>query len=326
MNKINLANIPTPIQKLEKISKKVEKNIFLKRDDYTGIEITGNKIRKLEYVFADALKKGADTIITAGGVQSNHCRATAATCAKLGLGCHLVLKEKEVFYDEGNLFLDYLFGAHVHLIPRDGNREEYMEKLAIELEAEEKKTYIIPIGASNAVGSLGYQDAYDEIKEQEQLMDILFDTIVVTVGSGGTYAGLWLANHLNDDEKNILGFSVDASSEEFTMDVMNIVKNMNSKIENFDTIQIIDDYVGKGYSIATKEEIKDYVEIAQQEGVLFDPCYTGKAFRGLLKEIQQGSLDYAKNILFIHTGGLYGWTQEDREIALKLAKQNIDNE
>lgn len=322
MNKIKLANLPTPIQKLNNISENTGKNIYLKRDDYTGMELTGNKIRKLEYVLADALAKGANTIITAGGLQSNHCRATAAACAKLGLECHLVLKEKEVYHEEGNLFLDYMFGAKIHLISKDEDRNAYMEQLAQELEAEDKNTYLIPIGASNAVGSLGYQETYEEIIEQEKQMDTSFDTIVVTVGSGGTYAGLWLANHLLNKEKKILGFSVDASTEEFTRKVIDIVKEMNTEVKDFDSIHINDRYIGEGYSIATSEEIEDYVKIAKQEGVLFDPCYTGKAFRGLLKEIQKGELDHAENILFIHTGGLYGWTQENREIALRIVKEN----
>ena len=322
MNKIKLANLPTPIQKLNNISENTGKNIYLKRDDYTGMELTGNKIRKLEYVLADALAKGANTIITAGGLQSNHCRATAAACAKLGVECHLVLKEKEVYHEEGNLFLDYMFGAKIHLISKDEDRNAYMEQLAQELEAEDKNTYLIPIGASNAVGSLGYQETYEEIIEQEKQMDTSFDTIVVTVGSGGTYAGLWLANHLLNKEKKILGFSVDASTEEFTRKVINIVKEMNTEVKDFDSIHINDRYIGEGYSIATSEEIEDYVKIAKQEGVLFDPCYTGKAFRGLLKEIQKGELDHAENILFIHTGGLYGWTQENREIALRIVKEN----
>lgn len=322
MNKIKLANLPTPIQKLNNISENTGKNIYLKRDEYTGMELTGNKIRKLEYVLADALAKGANTIITAGGLQSNHCRATAAACAKLGLECHLVLKEKEVYHEEGNLFLDYMFGAKIHLISKDEDRNAYMEQLAQELEAEDKNTYLIPIGASNAVGSLGYQETYEEIIEQEKQMDTSFDTIVVTVGSGGTYAGLWLANHLLNKEKKILGFSVDASTEEFTRKVINIVKEMNTEVKDFDSIHINDRYIGEGYSIATSEEIEDYVKIAKQEGVLFDPCYTGKAFRGLLKEIQKGELDHAENILFIHTGGLYGWTQENREIALRIVKEN----
>lgn len=322
MNKIKLANLPTPIQKLNNISENTGKNIYLKRDDYTGMELTGNKIRKLEYVLADALAKGANTIITAGGLQSNHCRATAAACAKLGLECHLVLKEKEVYHEEGNLFLDYMFGAKIHLISKDEDRNAYMEQLAQELEAEDKNTYLIPIGASNAVGSLGYQETYEEIIEQEKQMGTSFDTIVVTVGSGGTYAGLWLANHLLNKEKKILGFSVDASTEEFTRKVINIVKEMNTEVKDFDSIHINDRYIGEGYSIVTSEEIEDYVKIAKQEGVLFDPCYTGKAFRGLLKEIQKGELDHAENILFIHTGGLYGWTQENREIALRIVKEN----
>lgn len=322
MNKIKLANLPTPIQKLNNISENTGKNIYLKRDDYTGMELTGNKIRKLEYVLADALAKGANTILTAGGLQSNHCRATAAACAKLGLGCHLVLNEKEVYQDEGNLFLDYIFGAKIHLISKDEDRNAYMDQLAQELEAEDKNTYLIPIGASNAVGSLGYQETYEEIIEQEKQMDTSFDTIVVTVGSGGTYAGLWLANHLLNEEKKVLGFSVAASTEEFTRKVINIVKEMNTEVKDFDSIHINDRYIGEGYSIATSEEIEDYVKIAKQEGVLFDPCYTGKAFRGLLKEIQKGELDHAENILFIHTGGLYGWTQENREIALRIVKEN----
>lgn len=320
MEKLNLANLPTPITKLVNLSEKLNKNIYVKRDDFTGSEVSGNKIRKLEYAIKEALDNGYDTVITAGGIQSNHCRATASVCASLGLECHLVLRGKPNYHLEGNLFLDYVLGANIHIIDENMCRDVAMELLKKNLQLNGKKVYIIPVGASNAIGSHGYMDAYKEILSQEERLDLNFDTIALSVGSGGTYAGLWYQDKLEKKNKRILGISVDSSAEEFTKDITQIVKDIDNRIKDFSSIEINDNYIGEGYSITTKEEIKFHVDIAMTEGIIFDPCYTGKAFRGLVKEIEKGNLKDSENILFIHTGGLQGWTKEQREIAVNYAK------
>ena len=189
MERIRIANLPTRINKLEKLSREYGKNIYIKRDDMTGIEISGNKVRKLEYILAEAQDKGIDTLITAGGIQSNHARATAAVCAMYGLSCHLVLRGRPSEI-EGNFWMDYMLGAEIHVIEPGLSREEYMEGLSEKLVSEGKKPMIIPVGASNATGSLGYEGAFYEIQEQEKELGVEFDAIAVSVGSGGTYAGL----------------------------------------------------------------------------------------------------------------------------------------
>lgn len=317
MKKINLANLPTDIIKLEKLSSKYKKNIFIKRDDYTGTEISGNKVRKLEYAIGEALDKNSDTIITTGAIQSNHCRATAAVCAKLGLECHLILRGNPTDI-EGNLFLDYILGANIHFIQNDESAEDKMNELDKSLRNKGKKPYMIPVGASNPIGTYGYINTYHEILKQEKELEDKFDLISVPVGSGGTYAGLWYGNYMNHGEKRILGFAVCDSEGYFKNEIKDILLKINDNIESFDSMEINDSYIGKGYAKATKEELAFYYDIARLEGVVLDPCYTGKAFKGLLEEIQAGNIA-EENILFIHTGGLMGWTKEYRDMIYELA-------
>lgn len=323
-SRVLIANLPTPIQKLNNLSDKYGINIYLKRDDYTGVEVSGNKVRKLEFAIGDALQKGCDTIITAGALQSNHCRATAAVCARLGLNCELVIKGEKPDDFEGNIFLSNMLGASIHYISPDSAVDEKMEEINKEISHNGKKGYIIPIGASNAVGSLGYVENIKEIIKQEKELNLEFDAIIVTVGSGGTYAGLWYTNETIENPKDIIGFSVSESSEKFTSDVKDILIDMykrdgiiKEKI-NENRIIIKDEYVGDGYALSRSEEIEFICEMAKLEGVIFDPVYTGKAFRGMISEIESGNFDKYKNILFIHTGGLIGWTNEQRNMAMKF--------
>lgn len=312
MHKQSLAQLPTPIQKLKLPSLQTTKSIYIKRDDYTGTEVSGNKIRKLEYCLQEAIDQGCDTIITTGAIQSNHCRATAAACARLGLNCQLVLAG-EVKELEGNFFLNQLFGAEIHILEADQERDQYMQDLTAKVAQRGQKAYLIPVGASNAVGSLGYLECYEEILEQEKAMQITFDTIVLTVGSGGTYAGLWYGDYREQLKKTILGYSVSKSAAEFTADIQAILAEMDPEIQDFDSITINDEFVGEGYARYTLDELRFYQQIAQETGIVFDPCYTGKAFRGLYENIEAIP---GENILFIHTGGLQGWTQEMREMLI----------
>ncbi|EGY79963.1 D-cysteine desulfhydrase family protein [Peptoniphilus indolicus] len=314
MNKINLANLPTPIEKIESLSKKYKKNIYIKRDDFTGTEVSGNKIRKLEYTMQDAINQCADTIITTGAIQSNHCRATAAASAKLGLDCHLVLVG-EVGNNEGNYFLDKLLGAKIHVIKESSERETYVEELIQNLNDNGHKAYYMPVGASTSVGALGYQACFDEIIDQEKSLGVKFDAIFSTTGSGGTYAGLWYGNYKNKSNKEIFGISVSESSEHFKKVIVEILKGMNCNITDFNGINIVDDYIGLGYGKYTEKEIQAYIDISKETGIIFDPCYTGKGFIGMLEEIKNSDFE---NILFIHTGGLQGWTKEMRDVADKL--------
>lgn len=323
-NKLNVANLKTPIHKLKRLSETLGKNIYIKRDDYTGTEISGNKVRKLEYTLQYVLDNGYDTVITTGAITSNHARATAALCAQFNITCHLVLRGNLAEF-EGNLFLDAMLGAHIHIIEPSASREEAMQALQTELETQGERAFAIPSGASDWIGSHGYINAFNEIVEQETDMDVQFDSINLAVGSGGTYAGLWYGNKSRGLNKNITGYAVTQSAHEFKTKIIDILTHLDDSIASFDTIAINDDYIGLGYGQATDEELQFYIDIAQQEGIILDPTYTGKAFRGLVEEIKAGSYDNQNNILFIHTGGLQGYTQATRTRMQQLLPEMIQD-
>ncbi|NWK85301.1 D-cysteine desulfhydrase family protein [Staphylococcus sp. GSSP0090] len=322
-NKLNIANLNTPIQKLEQLSETLGKNIYIKRDDYTGSEISGNKVRKLEYTIQYVLDHGYDTVITTGAITSNHARATAALCAKYNVACHLVLRGDMAEY-EGNLFLDAMLGAHIHIIEPTSSREDAMDKLYKTLEGQGKTPFLIPVGASDWIGTHGYVNAYNEIMKQQDEMKIHFDSINVAVGSGGTYAGLWYGHMVNRTATQIIGYAVDQSANAFKNKVIAIIQNLDETIQSYDTININDAYIGLGYGKATDEELAFYIDIAQKEGIILDPTYTGKAFKGLVHEIKSGAYDNQENILFVHTGGLQGYTQATR-LRLKNMLHQIDH-
>lgn len=312
--RLSLANLPTKIVKAEKLSAVLGVNLYIKRDDQTGTELSGNKIRKLEYALKEAIDNGCTRIITTGGLQSNHCRATVAAATLLGLKTTLLLRVTDSTKVEGNYFLDKLFGAEiVFCSPQEykDSRNEIMLKLAKEREDSGDKCYVIPEGASFGIGSLGYFDAMNEIVDQEKEMGVKFDTIVVAVGSGGTYSGLYLANKHNKLDKRVIGFAVCDTSEYFSERIDSINKealehlglDIDSRAED---IEINDKYVGIGYAISRPEELEFIRYIASMEGLVLDPVYTGKAMYGLYSEIKERKITGAENILFIHTGGLFG--------------------
>lgn len=316
-SRIKLAHLPTPIEKINQLTVKAANpvSLYFKRDDLTGIELSGNKIRKLEYSLAEALEEGASTLITCGALQSNHARATVAAACKLGLDVHLVLASEENPKFEGNYLMDTLFGAQMTFISPEsfGDRHErVMAELKEDYDAKGKKAYILPIGASNGIGTFGYQNCFEEILEQEKILGLTFDTIVCSVGSGGTYGGLVLGNRLSDSGRNIIGYSISAERQYFEEKVASIVNEslellgLNPDVDASE-LNICDDYKGLGYAQATEEELLFARHFAQKNGIILDPVYTGKALRGLLLDIEQGKLSGAKNILFIHTGGQFGY-------------------
>ena len=200
MKRFNIANLPTKIEKLERLSNELKSNIYIKRDDQTGSEFSGNKVRKLEYLITDAISKGCNLLITCGGIQSNHCRATVSVATKLGMKSAVLLRISEEPEVTGNYFLDKLMGADVKFCSKEEystSRGEIMNKMAEDYSAKGYKPYVIPEGASNAIGTLGYYNCMLEILKQEEELGIKFDTIVVATGSGGTYAGLHLANQVH---------------------------------------------------------------------------------------------------------------------------------
>ena len=311
---IDLAQLPTPIEKLERLSKIFEgPQIYIKRDDLTGVGMTGNKVRKLEFLLGEALQNKCDYVITCGGSQSNHARATAVAAAKVGLKSLLVLRSSMSAPLEGNLFIGRLVGAEFEYItPEEYMRvDDVMLGLAEKLKAKGHKPYIIPEGGSNAVGSLGYVKATEELAHQIKSLKLRIDHIVVAVGSGGTYAGLLLGKFLYDLPAQIHGINICDDESYFVRKISSLLKDMQKryelalKIEQKD-ISIIDGYVGKGYGLSRQEEIDTIKKVARAEGVILDPVYTGKAMLGLSDQIRQGRFKANENILFIHTGGIFG--------------------
>lgn len=310
---IHLAQLPTPIEKLETLSKLFEgPQIYIKRDDLTGIGLSGNKVRKLEFLIAEAVVQECDVLITCGGHQSNHARTTAVSAAKMNLKSHLVLRNSMGGALEGNLFLDRLVGAEIQFItPEEYLRvDEIMAEIAEDYKLKGHKPYLIPEGGSNELGALGYFKAAEEIAVQLKKKNLKIDHIIVAVGSGGTYAGLLLGKFMYDLRPEIHGINVCDDEAYFVNKIFGIVKKAQTRFNlrlNFDKgdIKIIDGYVGKGYGLSSQEEIDMIKRVALAEGIILDPVYTGKAMLGLADQIHQRKFKPDENILFIHTGGIF---------------------
>lgn len=312
-----IANLPTNIEKVDFFRQELHKSVFIKRDDQTGMATSGNKIRKLEYLIKDAQNKNCDYLITNGGVQSNHARATAVIAAKYKMNSLLILKESGKLKTEGNLFFDKLVGAKIKMLSEQQyqNLPSIIEELKEELTESGHNPYVIPMGGSDGLGALGYVDAYYEILRQEEQLGIEFDTIVVTDGSGGTYAGLLYGNKEANKNKTIIGMSVLNQREQAVRDIVHVLEDMNQYRDNDlrfsdKEINIIDRYIGLGYGKSQLDELKFMEKFAREEGIILDPVYTGKSMYGLYHELKNGNLQESQNILFIHTGGMFGWTDE----------------
>jgi D-cysteine desulfhydrase len=289
--------------------------IFIKRDDLTGAPLSGNKVRKLDFVLSDAASRQADTLITCGGIQSNHARATAVLAAQLGMQSILVLRGSPQAVPQANLLLDKLVGAHIRYITPDEYRRvlPLMEQIASEeAKYRGRKPYIIPEGASNALGSCGYIRAAQEIKDQQQALGVEFDAIVIPVGSGGTIAGLLMGKKLYGLRSDIIGICVCDTADYFTHKIFDIAAEARERFGNDfridrEDIHILEDYVGAGYAKSMPQEIEVMLQVARTEGIILDPVYSGKAMNGLLSELRCDRLKEYKKILFIHTGGIFGW-------------------
>lgn len=322
-SKLSLANLPTPIMVPEGLSySRAHTKLYIKRDDFTGFEMSGNKVRKLEYALKQGIESGAEVFITCGGIQSNHARATAAAAARLGKRTHLVLKG-EPKDPEGNYFLDVLFGAKVKFISEEAygsRRNEVMEEIKRKYEEQDCKVYVLPEGASNGIGMYGYFQAFEEILEQEKEMGLTFDAICVTDGSGGTYAGLYAANEYYESKKKIVGFNIYDQNTDGRKRAGDIIREGMELAEfgkeiSMEQVCITYDYVGDGYGIASDEVIAFIAKTARETGMVLDPVYTGKAMHGVITEINRGNPLLYGNVLFIHTGGEFGiFPHKDRFI------------
>ena len=310
--KLSLAMLPTPLCKLERTSSQFGAKLWTKRDDMTGSIVSGNKIRKLEFLFADAVENDADTIITCGGEQSNHCRATAAIARRLGMGIHLVLR-RTAEGASGNLLLDIVLGASMRWVtPKEyEHRNEIMAEEAEVFRSKGKKPYIIPEGGSNPLGIWGYFLAAYETIEQAKKMDFIPDYAVVPSGSGGTYAGLWLGFRAAGMKTKIVGITAGPDTEGQRDHIEKIAAKFREKykpelkLDNSE-ITLIDGFWGKGYGVIDEEIARFIMEFAMREGLILDPTYTGKAFRGAMEMLKKSELPKDKNIILWHTGGIYG--------------------
>lgn len=304
----------TPIEYLGNLSKVMGgPNIYMKRDDLLGLTSGGNKTRKLEFLMAEALEQGADTILTCGAVQSNHCRLTLAAAVKEGLKCQLIIEERVPgsYAPEasGNNFLFRLLGVEaVRVVPGGSDMMAELEKLAEELRAQGRKPYIVPGGGSNPTGALGYVSCAQEIQEQAFEMGVRFDHIVSASGSAGTHAGLISGIIGNNMNIPMTGISVNRPKEVQTDAVFSLAEKTLEKLGSANKIKredvvVFDDYVGPGYSRPTQSMVDAVQLLARTEAILMDPVYTGKTMAGMLDLIRKGYFKDCENILFVHTGG-----------------------
>ncbi len=301
--RVSLGVFPTPIHRLNRISEELKADIWIKRDDLTGLGLGGNKTRKLDFLLADAKNQGCTTVFTTGGAQSNHAMLTAAACRKLGLTPILLLKKRGVTENVGNRYLESLMGVEVRLIDTDDYADIYREMDEMG-RARGEKYYKIPCGGSNALGSLGYVDCAREIAAQ----DGGFHHIVVAEGSGGTMAGLALGAKLFLPHARAHGMMVDTDPfDEITPRLMReAAALLDAQVEITPDDYALMDMCGPGYAIPSKEGNEAVRLMAEREGIFLDPVYTGKAFAGLIRLCREGTFAKDDRILFVHTGGAGG--------------------
>ena len=301
--KVSLGVFPTPVHRLENISRLLGTNVFIKRDDLTGLGLGGNKTRKLEYLLADAKQKGAEIVFTTGGAQSNHAMLTAAAAGKLGMKAILVLKKRGVTERKGNQLLEHLMGTEVRFVDTDDYADIYEEMDRIG-QALGKPYYKIPCGGSNALGALGYVACAREIRDQ----GLSADHLICAEGSGGTVAGLALGAKLFLPGTKVYGMMVD--TEPFDQITLRLMREAAALLEADVKIGsedfILRDMCGPGYALASEEGNAAVALMARQEGIFLDPVYTGKAFAGLLKLAEEGCFGKEDRVLFLHSGGAGG--------------------
>ena len=319
--RFRLAQLPTPIERLDRLSGELGgPDLLIKRDDLTGLTLGGNKTRKLEFLVGQALEQGADTLVTAGAAQSNHCRQTAAAAAKAGLKCELILNDQKPVRQNGNLLLDELLGAKCHWIERPQFPVKLSE-LPEQLRAQGRKPYVIGIGGSNGVGATGYVLAMIELEGQLRTIQHRLDHIVFASSSGGTQAGMVLGAQLAGFGGQLHGVSVDkdnlereAYEEEVAQIANECAQYIGSDIRlTKQHIKVVYGYTGEGYGVVSNLEREAIRLMARNEGIILDPVYTGRAFGGLLDLIRKGAFKRGESVLFWHTGGapaLFAYAKE----------------
>jgi D-cysteine desulfhydrase family pyridoxal phosphate-dependent enzyme len=302
--RIRFAQLPTPIEAMPRLEQALPgPHLLIKRDDLTGLAFGGNKTRKLEFLLAEAQDRGADTLITAGALQSNHCRQTAAAAARFGLGCMLVLVGEPPAHASANLLLDKLFGAQIIWTDK-AHREEVLQAGFESARRRGEKPYLVPYGGSNSTGALGYTYAMEELVEQA----VKVDWIVFASSSGGTQAGLVLGACLFGFSGRILGISVDEPQRDLQARVAKLASETSGRLGahiefSEDVVLVNADYAAPGYGVMTAAERAAIQLFAKYEGLLLDPVYTGRAAAGLMDLIHKGFFKKGETVLFWHTGG-----------------------
>ena len=317
--RLHFAHLPTPIESMPRASAFLKgPRLLVKRDDQTGLAFGGNKTRKLEYLLAEAREQGAETLISAGAVQSNHCRQTVAAASRFGMGCILVLFGDPPETPDGNHFLHYLLGAEIIYTSR-AQIEDKLEEVFQRALSDGREPYLIPYGGSNPTGALGYVNAMLELAEQT----VDPDWIVFPSSSGGTQAGMLVGARMSGFGGKILGISVDEPADVLTGRVAALATNTAAFIEkdwhfSADEVLVNDAYTGGGYGVMGKPEIEAIQLFAEREALLLDPVYTGRAAAGMIDLIRKGFFDPTETVLFWHTGGgpaLFARKYQDRLLA-----------
>ncbi|MBV8271903.1 MAG: D-cysteine desulfhydrase [Cupriavidus sp.] len=312
ISRLDLVGAATPLQKLERLSRMLGRDIYIKRDDTTPLAFGGNKLRKLEFLAADALRLGADTLVTAGAIQSNHVRQTAAVAARLGLRCHALLENPidttDIDYlHSGNRLLLDLFGAHGEPVASLHDADAQLQSLAERLRGDGHKPYVIPIGGSNPLGALGYVHAGLELAQQADAMGISFSAVVLASGSAGTHGGMALALAHAMPETQVIGVTVSRTVEAQAPKVTGLIDGtadlLDVEVPAGLRLELWDEYFLPRYGEPNQAALEAIRLLARTEGVLLDPVYTGKAMAGLLDGVTHKRFDGSGPLLFLHTGG-----------------------
>jgi D-cysteine desulfhydrase len=328
--RLSLCRADTPLEPLRRLSESLGVELYVKRDDTTGVELSGNKVRKLEYLFAEARQKGADTVLTCGGAQSNHCRATALCATRLGLRSRLLLRTPDPRNPpaiEGNILLDRLAGAEIVWVTPDEYRvrAQLFAREAETLEKQGRVPYVIPEGGSNALGAWGYIRAAFELRRDLEALPGFADkttTLVCAAGSGGTSAGLILGVKLARLDARVVSVNVCDDRDYFVREIGQICEAAVGTYRMTDIsftrtrdVEIQDGFVGRGYAQSRPEELALLRDVARAEGLILDPVYTGKAFYGMTQVLQKDRRALGERIVFVHTGGIFGLFPKAAEMA-----------
>jgi D-cysteine desulfhydrase len=311
--RLQLAQTPTPIQRLSRLSEQLGREVFVKRDDLTGLLVSGNKIRKLEYLLKEAKEHGADTVVTCGGLQSNHVRATVCAAQQMGLSSIAVLRGEPPATMTGNTLITAWMGAEIRYVSADAYRQAHLvyEEIEEDLRSRGRVAYFIPEGGSTALGCWGYVTMMEELAKQAAELGLTFDSIFIAAGSGGSLAGLLAGKHAVGSSAQMVGINVYDVERDMPSIVESLLHQMSEDYGLSTRLAASDvtcsnEYVGLGYGLATDDELQSYARIGRDEGILLDPVYTGKAFLGMRDLLTRFPDRFGTHVLFIHTGGLWG--------------------